>query len=602
MLVSRGLRNLTLGLLSLFLAASLSSTAQAQDETTPKADIFAGYQWLNPGGSIPVAGTANPVQGQQLPSLSKGFGLAFGYNFYRNFAMEADFGRNWDNGLSFNTYSVGPRLTLRSEGVNFFLHTLLSLNQMATPSFSTREGIGTILGGGMDIKATQHLSIRLLEADYQWTRQNFAEFVPESQSNLRRPSFSGTRLRAGLVFNLGGGAPPTPPSAQCSAQPSEVMVGEPVTVSLTASNFNPKHTLSYSWTSTGGKITGKDNTASIDTNGVAGGSYTATATVTDAKAKQNNQATCSANFTVKEPPKNPPTMSCSASPASVPAGGTVSISCDCKSPDNMQVSVANWTASAGTVSGSGSTASLNTTGASPGQVTVSATCTDSRGLNSSASTEVAVETPPPSPEVKELETRLALHSIYFATARPTAANPSGGLVSSQQQTLLALAGDFVKYLKSKPDANLILEGHADPRGSAAFNQALSQRRVDRVRSFLVQNGVPDGNIQTKAYGAQRQLTPAEVRSSVEQNTGLTPGERQRILRNMRTIILASNRRVDITLSTTGQTSVRQFPFNAADSLSLIGGREKKAAPAKKAAPTKKAAPRAKSRKAKPKKQ
>jgi hypothetical protein len=42
---------------------------------------------------------------------------------------------------------------------------------------------------------------------------------------------------------------------------------------------------------------------------------------------------------------------------------------------------------------------------------------------------------------------------------------------------------------------------------------------------------------------------------------------------MRTIVLASDRRVDITLSTTGQSSVRQFPFNAADALTLIGGRE-----------------------------
>jgi len=104
----------------------------------------------------------------------------------------------------------------------------------------------------------------------------------------------------------------------------------------------------------------------------------------------------------------------------------------------------------------------------------------------------------------------------------------------------------------------------------------------------VENGVPAGNIETKAFGAQHNLTPAEVKSSVEQNPELTPGERQRILRNMRTIILASNRRVDVTLSTTGQTSVRQFPFNAADSLSLIGGRETKAAPAKKAAPRAKA--------------
>jgi hypothetical protein len=41
---------------------------------------------------------------------------------------------------------------------------------------------------------------------------------------------------------------------------------------------------------------------------------------------------------------------------------------------------------------------------------------------------------------------------------------------------------------------------------------------------------------------------------------------------MRTIILASNRRVDITLSNAGQASqesVRQYPFNAADSLTLL---------------------------------
>lgn len=592
MLPTGKIRVLAFSLLILSLIAFASVAGQAQDENTPKADIFVGYQWLNPGGSIPVAGTANPVQGRQLQSLSKGFGLAFGYNFYPVFALEGDLGRNWDTGLSFTTYSVGPRFTLRSEGVNFFAHTLLSLNQLTAPGFSTKEGIGTILGGGMDLRLGQHVSIRLIEADYQWARHNFAPLAPENQSNLRRPSFSGTRLRGGLVFNLGGGAPSEAPTAQCTAQPAEVMVGEPVTVNLTTNNFNPKHTLNYSWTSTGGKITGKDTTASIDTNGIAGGSYTATSQVTDPKAKKNNQATCSANFTVKEPPKNPPTMSCSANPSSLQAGGTVSISCDCTSPDKVQVNVAGWNTSAGTVSGSGNTGTLNTTGAAPGPITVSATCTDSRGLNSSATTQVTIETPPaPSPQEKELEARLALHSIYFPTAQPTVANPKGGLVTSQQKTLLALATDFVKYLQSKPDAKLILEGHADPRGSAAFNQALSERRVERTRAFLVENGVPAGNIETKAFGAQHNLTPAEVRGSVEQNPELTPGERQRILRNMRTIILASNRRVDVTLSTTGQTSVRQFPFNAADSLSLIGGRETKAA-----APARKAAPRPKARK------
>jgi outer membrane protein OmpA-like peptidoglycan-associated protein len=211
---------------------------------------------------------------------------------------------------------------------------------------------------------------------------------------------------------------------------------------------------------------------------------------------------------------------------------------------------------------------------------VNASCSDQRGLNTPATTEVAVENPPPppppqvSPEVKALEARLALHSVYFPTAQPTKANPSGGLVKSQQATLTTLAADFKKYLESKPDAKLVLEGHADVRGAADYNQALSERRVDRTKSFLIEQGVPAGNIETKAFGAQQQLTADQVKASVDQNPELTPGEKARILKNERTIILASNRRVDVTLSTTGQESVRQFPFNAADSLTLIGGREK----------------------------
>jgi len=572
------------GLFAAFLVSILvPAVAQAQEQTAPKADLFAGYQWLSPKGKVPVVGTANPVQGQTLPDMSQGFGLAFGYNFHPNFALEGDYGGGWKSGYNINTYSFGPRFTLRSENMNYFIHTLVGLNQLNTP-FGNHNGVGAILGGGMDLKVMKYFSIRLIEADYQWARQNFSKQVPPEQPDLRHSNFEGVRLRSGIVFNFGGGEAPVPPSATCSAQPTEVMVGEPITLTATPSNFNPKHTVSYNWTTTGGKITAKDGTASVDTNGIAGGNYTATAHITDPREKKNNEATCTANFTVKEPPKNPPTMSCSVNPTSVAAGQSATISCDCKSPDNVQVNVVGWNASGGTVSGTGNTATVSTTGVAPGTITVNATCSDSRGLTGSSSAQVTVTQPPPSKEFQQLEARLSLgHSIYFPTAQPTPKDPQGGLLPSQQKTLLALATDFAQYVKEKPDAHLILEGHADPRGGVEYNQKLSERRVERTKSYLVENGVPADHIDLKALGAQHNLTPDEVRTSLEQNPDLTPGERQRILHNMRTILLASNRRVDITLSTTGQTSAKQFPFNAADSLSLIGGREVKgAAPAKKA--------------------
>ena len=200
--------------------------------------------------------------------------------------------------------------------------------------------------------------------------------------------------------------------------------------------------------------------------------------------------------------------------------------------------------------------------------------------------------PPPNPEIQELEARLALHSIYFVTATPTISNPNGGLVASQRQTLTGLATDFKKYLQSKPDARLILGGHADHRGTEEYNKALTERRVARVKAFLVEQGVPEANIDTKAFGKDDNMTTDQVRDTVMNDTNISPEERQRILRNIVVIRMASNRRVDVTLSTTGQTSVRQFPFNAADSLTLIGGREgeakkKTARPApRKAAPKK----------------
>jgi outer membrane protein OmpA-like peptidoglycan-associated protein len=362
-------------------------------------------------------------------------------------------------------------------------------------------------------------------------------------------------------------------------QPKEVVVGDPVTATVTTSKFNPKHTLTYVWypSNGGGKVLGNDTTARIETTNAVPSSYTVTAYVTDANARKNNEVSCSADFTIKPlPPKNPPTLSIWASPMSVAAGGTVNLSANCSSPDGVPVSVAGWTANGGIVSSTGASASLKSAGVLPGAIVVSATCTDSRGLIAQATTEVMTESTPlptPTPAVEVVEARLALNSIYFPTSMPSIENPDAGLVASQQQTLVALATAFKKLLETKPEAHLLLEGHADPRGDARYDQKLSERRVGRVKSFLVEQGISEANIDTKAFGARHPLSEAAVKQAIENDPQLSPEERQSALGNMGTIVLASDRRVDITLSTTGQSSARQFPFNAADALTLTGGRE-----------------------------
>jgi hypothetical protein len=158
-----------------------------------------------------------------------------------------------------------------------------------------------------------------------------------------------------------------------------------------------------------------------------------------------------ASFNVKQP--RPPVIACSSDPGTIRTGGTATIRSNASSPDNRRLTY-SYSTSAGNVSGADATVMLNTAGAPPGAIRVTCNVGDDRNppLMASATTVVNIEAPPPpppppapAPQIKQLEAKLALHSIYFQTARPTAENPQGGLVDSQAEILNILAGDFKNY-------------------------------------------------------------------------------------------------------------------------------------------------------------
>jgi outer membrane protein OmpA-like peptidoglycan-associated protein len=562
-------------LVAVALVCSFGAIA-AQDRPAPKWEIYGGYSFFYPGTDVHglLPGGLLPVS-SRLESNPRGAGATLTYNFNRWFGLTGDISGHWGSGekgtperiddAAFYNLSVGPKITFRSHYFSPFLEALVGGHRLTPDLFHRDDQFGFMAGGGLDLNLSRHFALRLLRADYVFSNHQFG---PDSV--VRGTDVRGVRLQSGVVFLLGGGKAGPPVSASCTVSPAEVMPGEPVTASAAGNNFNSNHALTYKWTTTGGQVTGRDNTASIDTTNMAAGGYTVTAHVSDSRMKKGGEATCAATFGIKELPKNPPTISCSADPSTVQTGVSATIQCSCTSPDNSPITVGGWTANGGTVSGNGNTASLSTSGATAGPITVTASCNDSRGLNTQGTAQVMVEAPPPvNPEILRLESRLALHSVYFPTAKPSSQKPDGGLLPSQEKTLASLAEDFKKYLESKPDAHLTLEGHADPRGSVEYNRALSERRVESTRRFLTDHGVPAANVETKAFGEQENLTEAQVKDAVQQNPELTSEQRQRVLSNIEKVLLASNRRVDITLSTTGQQSVRQFPFNAADSLTLL---------------------------------
>ena len=155
-----------------------------------------------------------------------------------------------------------------------------------------------------------------------------------------------------------------------------------------------------------------------------------------------------------------------------------------------------------------------------------------------------------------------LHSVFFPTAYPTKEDPTLGLVRSQQEVLTTLATGFKQYLEYDPDAKLALGGYTDERGADKYNQPLSQLRVQRVKDFLVSQGIAAEKIDTSAYGKQKPLDKATV-SNLQAQNPIQPPEKW--VRDSRATWLAYNRRVDIVLVPTNAESERFYPNQVPDS-------------------------------------
>ena len=562
----------------------LPSDAKSNDNTAPgqlvpRFEVTGMFDYVsfNPGGGFASfnnyggsgAFTWNPTRWLGLTEELGGLS----YNRIVN-------GTSLHGGIT--TLMVGPRLNYRK-----FDYFVPFVELMVGAAHSGPEMTGSnsqtafalVAGGGVDIALTRNIAWRFAEIDYLST-----SFYGNSLAAGGREN--SLRLGTGIVlrFGLPHAAPPAPvnhpPVAACSATPTSVFAGAGDTVAVHVNASDPDNDpLTYSYTATGGAVDGTGPEARWNSTGVTPGNYTVTAQVNDGKG---GTASCATDIKVEERPNRPPTATLSVERSPILPAEHTGITCTGSDPDGDPLTY-SYTASGGQVTGTGQNASFDATGLQPGTYTVKCTVSDGRGGTADASGNVEVKEPP---QIHQLEMKLALHSIYFPTALPTVTKPSGGLLSSQAVTLDTLAADFKQYLTYRPDAHLILGGHADIRGGREYNQLLSQRRVERAKNYLIEKGIPADHIDTKAYGDEQNMTDAQVKQLLEEDPDLTPDEKQKFIKNLVTIRLANNRRVDITLSTTGEQSVRRFPFNAKDALTLLsrGGPAPAGTAAKKPAP------------------
>ena len=150
-----------------------SIPAMAQENSVPKAEIFTGYSYLR------------TERGANL----NGFDFSVTGNVNKNFGITGEFGGLYGQSFvdSAYTFMGGPRLSTRMGNVTPFVHALVGGIGVPTEG---ETGFATALGGGVDVRVNDRISIRAIQADYLLTR-------------LFNTNRNNARLSFGVVFNFG---------------------------------------------------------------------------------------------------------------------------------------------------------------------------------------------------------------------------------------------------------------------------------------------------------------------------------------------------------------------------------------------------------------
>ena len=480
-------------------AAPAAKGAQPGAPYASRWDFLAGYSYLSPHGTVNTPTSATTTVPLTYSSINLGAIGSAAYYFNRYVGGQFEFADHPDGpGDSAQTATGGLIVRFPTGNITPFIHGLAGGVRLGGPNYPpglynhgndiyyhhNTWGPALTVGGGMDYETpllNHHLAIRIFQADYQYLHANFG---PQVRSG-GRANVNAARLSAGLLFHAGSIAPPVPVTLACSANPTSVFPGEPITITAAAGNLNPKENAVYSWTGNG--VSGNAATATVNTADLAPGSYSAQGTVKTGKAgkeglKPWQTATCTANFTVKA--FEPPTISCSANPSTIMPGGTATITSQAVSPQNRPLTY-SYTASAGSVTGSGTTAEFSSSGAPTGATEITCNVSDDKGHSATATTTVTIQAPPPPPQPHAQ----SLCSLSFSTdkRRPTRVD------NEAKACLDQVALD----LKQQADAKAVVVGNSNAKEKDT--EAKEEKRHARNKRVKVENFAAQRAVNAKDY-------------------------------------------------------------------------------------------------------
>jgi len=176
--------------------------AVAQDQ--PKVEIFGGYSLE----SIVPCGVGCREAGATFPITNfNGWNASVTGYLYKSLGVTADFSGHYASHVVYDpvagahrySYLFGPSYSFRGSVGSLFIHGLFGQisqgsDQLMNLSFTK---FAWVLGGGLDANATNHLSVRIVQLDYERTSNPVFGFAPgETQS------VAGLRYSGGVVIKF----------------------------------------------------------------------------------------------------------------------------------------------------------------------------------------------------------------------------------------------------------------------------------------------------------------------------------------------------------------------------------------------------------------
>jgi outer membrane protein OmpA-like peptidoglycan-associated protein len=280
-----------------------------------------------------------------------------------------------------------------------------------------------------------------------------------------------------------------PPTVTCSVSPNSIQVGESATVVAKAASPDGSP-LTYSWTVNGQAQAGSTPEFVFGSAGREPGNYSIVVTANTGKFT----ASCSSSVTVREIPIPPPTISCLSPTVDIESGGTAQLQVQARA--ERATPTISWSASGGTIIGSGESASFNATGLSAGSYTVTATVDNGRGGRASCATTVNVSQ--------------KINVSGFTEGRNRLNNEAK-----------AVLDNAAVQMKNDPRLRASISGYTDGSRREARIKGLALNRAKAVADYMISKGIDisrlsqtDGGVSTvgdsKTEAGRKENRRAEV--------------------------------------------------------------------------------------------